>query len=420
MSEAKEFLTRGPIDPDKQIYIERPEDKEILQAMHHRDYVTLFGARQTGKTSLLYKLAGELRTEIPVFVDLSGFSYDSVARTIVRRLPQELKGAIGDVSSCANHGEFYNLLVDIAYASSGPRMLVFLLDEMERVPEESRDDFFGTIRKIFIERNTEEVLQKYRFVLAGATPSSELITSEQYSPFNISKTIYMSDFSSEGVSNLGENLRLHGFTIDNSVIEHIYDWTHGHPNLTQEMFTRLVQAMPGEVTEEMVDHSVEKLIVERAHNLGHILKRTKDKAVNQQVLDILNGKERPFSLSDPEVLNLYLIGVIKGTEEKGTKGKCVIRNKVYEKVLRSISLPPTISLPPISELEISILELLLNRKEALAPGEIVLGLRELQELRETEKAIKHLSDRGYIKRIENTETKYELTDKGRKLIQEHH
>ncbi len=61
MSKAKKFVTKGPIaDPGEQIYIERPEDTEILQAVRRGDYVTLLGARQTGKTRLLYKLAREL------------------------------------------------------------------------------------------------------------------------------------------------------------------------------------------------------------------------------------------------------------------------------------------------------------------------------------------------------------------------
>jgi len=338
MSEAKVFRTRGPINPDKQIYIERPEDTKILQTVRREDYVTLLGARQTGKTSLLYMLRRQLTTEIPVFVDLSKFSrhkgddwYACVANTVVERLPQELRGAIGNTV----HEQFSDhLLREIANALHGTDRIVFLLDEIGTVPGEIRDDFFSTIRSIYNEREVDEFFQKYIFVLSGATPPAELISHEtKNSPFNVSKDIYMSDFSLEGVRKLGENLRLHGFKIDDSVIEHIYDWTHGHPNLTQEIFARLVQANPGEVTEQMVNDSVDKLVAEGCHNLSHIIRRVQ--AVNQQVLGILNGDLAiPFSLSNPEVLNLYLIGVIG----KGTEGECVIRNKIYEEAL--IKSPP--------------------------------------------------------------------------------
>ena len=68
----KEFVTRGPIfDLDKGIYIKRPEDIKVLQAVHQKDYVTLLGARQTGKTSLFYMLKWELKFHTLVFVDLS-------------------------------------------------------------------------------------------------------------------------------------------------------------------------------------------------------------------------------------------------------------------------------------------------------------------------------------------------------------
>ena len=266
MNGAKDFKILGPItNPEKQIYIERPEDTEVLQALYRGDYITLLGARQTGKTSLLYKLASGLKTEIPVLVDLSSFSkvdkddwYGRVARTVVKRLPQELKNMIGEVNFCTDHEQFRNLLWEIADALAGPDRLVLLLDEMGTVPEEIRDGFFSTIRSIYIERGSEEAFQKYLFVLAGVTPLTKLISPEsEMSPFNISRIIYMSDFNLEGVRELGDNLRLYGFTIDNSVIEHIYDWTHGHPNLTQEIFARLIQATPEKVTEETVDYLVD-------------------------------------------------------------------------------------------------------------------------------------------------------------------
>ena len=199
MSKAKEFATKGPIaNLGEQIYIERPEDIEMLKAVRRGDYVTLLGARQTGKTSLLYKLARELKTEIPILVDLSHFSgvkvddwYGRLAKTIVRRLPQELRDVVGEVNSCTDQEQFSNLLWEIAGASVGTDRLVILLDEMGTVPKEIRDDFFGTIRAIYAERWFEEAFQKYIFVLSGATPPTELITSQKTSPFNITKTIYM-------------------------------------------------------------------------------------------------------------------------------------------------------------------------------------------------------------------------------------
>lgn len=343
MSEAKEFVTRGPIiDPGKQIYIERPEDTKILDAVRNRHYVTILGARQTGKTSLLYKLSRELKTEISVFVDLSDFSgvegidwYDCVAKELVGYLPDEnFKNEMRE-SSCANQAQFSLLLKRIVNAIDKDR-IILMLDEMGTVPPEIRDHFFSTIRSIYNKRGFDKAFQKYVFVLAGTTSPEELISTESgNSPFNVSKRIYMGDFSLEGVRRLGENLEVHDFTIDGSVIEHIYDWTHGHPNLTQEIFARLVQANPGKVTEKMVDDLVDELVAEGCNNLNHILRYVKDEAVNQQVLGILNGElEIPFSLLNPEVLNLYLIGVIR----EGTEGKCVIRNEVYKEALQSIKM----------------------------------------------------------------------------------
>ena len=346
MSKA-EFVTKGPIgNLNEQIYIERPEDAEILKAVRLGDYITLLGASQTGKTSLLYKLPGELNTDEinnkTVYVNLARFSgvkeddwYNRVAETVVERLPQKLRDTIGEGTLCADQDQLCNRLREIANPLAGTDRLVFLLDEVETVPEEIREDFFGgVIRVIYNDKAIYEAFQKYIFVMSSSIPPAELMDPKSpMSPFNISRTIYMGDFNIEGVGELGENLRLHGFTIDDSVIEHIYDWTHGHPNLTQEIFARLVQADPEEVTEKRIDDLVDELVTKRCNNLDHIIRRVQDEAVNQQqVLDILNGKKMPFNLSNSDVLDLYLIGVIGEDED----GKCVIRNKIYEEALRSI------------------------------------------------------------------------------------
>lgn len=352
----KDFVTKGPIiDPDKEIYIERPEDAEVLECVSSGDYVTILGARQTGKTSLLYKLNRELKTEIPVYVSLAQFSgveesdwYGRVARTVVRQLlnkiekeeklkkrfkeySEKIRNKIGEESNCKDQHQFRELLLDIADVGAGTDRLVFLLNEVESVPESIRDDFFHAIRAFYDDRGIEMNLQKYIFVFASTTPPVELISRKEFSPFNVGETIYMSDFSLDGVSELGENLKLHGFTIDDLVVEYIYDRTHGHPNLTQEIFARLVEANPGKVTKEKVDDSVGKLITEGCNNLNYIQRRVQDESVNQRVLGILNGElDIPFSFSNLEVLKLYLIGAIG----RGEKGECVIRNKVYEEALR--------------------------------------------------------------------------------------
>jgi len=253
MSQPETFVRMGPItDPATQIYIERPEDSEILRAVRRADYVTLLGARQTGKTSLLYMLKRSLKTEIPVFVDLAGFSgvkpddwYDRVARIIVRRLPDALRAAVDKFNTCADPDDFRHVLWRIADASASTDRLVFLLDEIGSVPDEIRNDFFSTIRAIYNERGFDSASQKCIFVLAGATPLNELISSESdNSPFNISQPIYMRDFSRDDVGRFVQTLTRYGIAVDEALVDLIYQHTNGHPSLTQELFAHLSRDRP--------------------------------------------------------------------------------------------------------------------------------------------------------------------------------
>jgi len=342
---AEEFETMGPIiDPSKQIYIERPEDTEILQTVARGNYVTLLGARQTGKTSLLYKLARELKIEVPIFVDLSRFSglertewYNHVAKELVRRLPENIGIRIIGEPSCSNQTEFSLLIKNIADATDRDR-LILMLDEIGTVPVEIRDHFFSGIRAIYNGRGVDKGLQKYIVVLSGAMPPEELISSESgNSPFNVSKPIYMSDFSLEGVRRLGENLRLYGFKIDDSVIRHIYGWTHGHPNLTQEIFSGLVNLEEETISNELVDQIVKLLLVRGCNNLRHIrryLYKEENEYVRQTVVKILKKqfKSKFTETGDPLVTKMNLIGLVRSDED----GNVVIHNQIYEQMLESI------------------------------------------------------------------------------------
>jgi predicted transcriptional regulator len=401
MSQPKAFVTMGPMtDPERQIYIERPEDRDLLKCIRREDYVTILGARQTGKTSLLYMLKRELKTEIPIFVDLAGFSgvkpehwYDRVAKTIVRRFPEPRERLITTQTFCSDHEEFRNLLWKIADASAGTDRLVLLIDEIGGVPREIRDNFFGAIRSIYTERGLDSAFQKYIFVLAGATPLWTLISPESdNSPFNVSRLIYMSDFDREGVEKLAQNLASYHIAIDEDAINQIYNLTHGHPSLTQEVFARLLQANPQRATVKMVNNLVDELVEKGCNNLNHVLRWTQDESISQQVLAILNRKvEIPFNLLDPDVLHLYLIGVIG----KGSKGECVIRNHIYARVLRFIA------------------------KEEEAEQTLKEDADGIQNFIRNE-TIESLLEKGYIyatQRQNSDEPKYALTDKGKEFIQ---
>ena len=70
---AKAFDTTGPIkDFDNTVYIERKEDKEVLNYIREGEHVTILGARQIGKTSLLYNVRRQLEEGyILIYIDLS-------------------------------------------------------------------------------------------------------------------------------------------------------------------------------------------------------------------------------------------------------------------------------------------------------------------------------------------------------------
>ena len=87
---------QGRYFPQSQYYIERPTDRQIMQALRRKDGLVLVkGPRQIGKTSLLARVGIQLRQEGQrvVITDVEGLGVRALqsAQAFVNALAQHLK-----------------------------------------------------------------------------------------------------------------------------------------------------------------------------------------------------------------------------------------------------------------------------------------------------------------------------------------
>jgi len=238
------FRYKGPLTYDHGggLYVEREEDRKVAACIRRRDYVALIGARQTGKTSLLYRLRRQLLDEgcIPIQIDLTP-SRGAVEGRFYKYLRDEMQTQIErvlpsvSILSMGDHLDFRQTLRELARDSSFSSKIVMLLDEVSAVPESFSDLFFGAIREVFNSRGIHSEFKRYVFVLAGTFIPDEIVKNRDISPFNISEHVHTSDAKQDGIAKLVRNLDRLDLDVSDKVIERIFHWTAGHLCLTQRL-----------------------------------------------------------------------------------------------------------------------------------------------------------------------------------------
>ncbi|NKB68411.1 MAG: AAA family ATPase [Candidatus Latescibacteria bacterium] len=332
---ARTIQTRGPItDPEESIYVERPVDEEVLELVQRGNYVTVLGARQTGKTSLLYHLRRRLPADfyVSVAIDLTPVK-DAEREQLYRFVGGRIAGALAlqpeqrqVVERITEPIGFLEALKTMA-GSAGTKWIVVTLDEFEAVPESLREGFFGTIRTVYNERSIQLEFERFVFVLAGATDPRTLISPESgLSPFNISQEVYSTDFDVEGVRQMVQTLQ-RGAAQEGRLAAAIYSWTQGHPNLTARLCAMLA-AEP----KLQVDEAAERLISGGDDNIQRVVGGLERFAEGPQWLQALvgEGKKPRYDRTSSVVAQLDLLGAIR----RGDDGLCLIRNKLLEEALQ--------------------------------------------------------------------------------------
>ena len=339
---APTFVTKGPLHPEKNkhLYISRQEDAQAMNCISTGMYVALLGARQTGKTSLLYMLRHRLLKQGNVrvaMVDLSGSMYkpEGWYSFVCRCMLDEL-GLAGKTREKLlqdpDPARFDEFLKGVAGQVLKKKVILF--DEIGAIPRSISEPFLWTIRHVYNIRHTSkgESFAQYVFVLAGSHELQQLTKGKgTVSPFNISEKIYMTDLSWEGVEQLAQMLCERGFSMRPGVDKYIYEHTGGHPYFTQRLCSFLeAMGKDATITQDSVDLAVAEML--RGDDcLTEMIDRLRDKVeIARLARRVLLGEAVRFDRLAQAIIALELTGAIKEHSE----GNCMIRNRICERALR--------------------------------------------------------------------------------------
>ncbi len=342
------FKERGALPATHQTYVERTDDRKALDAIRNGEYVYIMAPRQMGKTSLLNRLLHQLQSENlqSVYVDLAeltGFHkvawYGELGKLLAEKLRPD------QVPDLSNQLDLRRYLLDIiSLKGSKTSYLALFLDEVEGVCS-ARDadgrlfsnDFFSVLRSIYNQRGTYPGV--LAVVMAGANDSNALVANPAISPFNVCSEIILDDFAQSETYALTSYLNALGLSIHEDVPELIWNWTGGHPCLTQcicrELEDETRTGMLSAVTPETVAHVIARRFLNPSNALGDSALRSLGEKLNNlsapaarlwsrlQAGEVVSQRETNREL----YLELFLTGAVKS---KGDS--LVIRNQIYQYV----------------------------------------------------------------------------------------
>ena len=344
MAETKVIYTvGGTVQASGGLYIERAADKELFELCRQGELVFILSSRQVGKSSLMVRTAETLTGEgiQSVIIDLSAIGVNVTPDEWYLGILNEIANTLDletDIFSWWSRNvrlspaqRLSNFFRDVLLKEISERVVLFFdeIDSTLSIP--FSDDFFTTIRAIYNARSTIKNFERLSFVLIGVATPSDLISDSRRTPFNIGRRLDLNDFTLEEANPLangvGENAE--------RVLEWVFDWTGGHPYLTQCLCAYLARSKSGLSKEDVADAVVE-LFLGESGNQDNNLQFVRDMLIRrapdaQKVLKVYKNIRSGNKITDDEhsiiKSHLKLSGVVRSEHEK-----LQVRNQIYNSV----------------------------------------------------------------------------------------
>jgi hypothetical protein len=262
------YTVGGTVQAGGGVYIPRKADDELLGYCRASEFAFILSSRQVGKSSLMVRTARQLESENirSVIIDLSSIGVKISADEWYLGILDEIATALNlktdiflwwsERTGLGPAQRMTNFFRDILLKEVTELVVVFFdeIDSTLSIP--FADDFFAALRAIYNTRSTVADFKRLSFVMIGVATPSDLIADSTRTPFNIGRRVELTDFTLEELHPLAEGLGENA----EQILKWVFDWTNGHPYLTQRLCQFLTKSRDG-ITQEMVETAVKNLFL---------------------------------------------------------------------------------------------------------------------------------------------------------------
>jgi tetratricopeptide (TPR) repeat protein len=338
------FFAGGTLRPDTPSYVTRPADEELFSAIRAGHYCYVLTPRQMGKSSLMVRTARRLRQEgfRTSVIDLTaigtGASEEQWYQGVVARLASQLglrldvanwwttKMHLGPVQC------FTDFLREVVLTEIQEPVVIFV-DEIDTTLNlDFSDDFFAAVRSAYNERALDPAYNRLVFVFLGVATPSDLIKDPARTPFNVGQEIVLNEFRRRDAAVLEEGLDQIFPRQGSTIFNRIYDWTAGHPYLTQQLCLSVAADGEASWSDEEIDRLVGKMFLSDAARGETNIQFVSEKILNQSgragllklYRDVYRGQPVADNKRSLPQSQLKLSGLVKVEN-----GQLAVRNRIY-------------------------------------------------------------------------------------------
>ena len=344
------FSVGAPLHAVKAGYVRRRADDLLYEAVVAGRYAHVIAPDRSGKSSLIAATAARLEANgfNVAILDLeqigvrdagtdAGRWYYSVAYRILRqlRIRYDLQSWWQDKSILGNRQrllEFYN---EVVLQFVQERIAIFV-DGIQCV-DDVGEQLLASIRSAHNARTTDPEFSRLTFVLLGECDPVSLVDEPEMSPFNITQSIPLNDFSRDDLNLFSAELNLPAEEAE-AALDRVYYWTRGQPYLTQKLARAVARDRSAADVEETVDKLVKQQFTGRSAlstepHLSHIHREVLRKPKQSEALLNLYGRLRKgvnvtTDWGSSLQRRLMAIGLVR----VDNNGDLHVRNRIYESV----------------------------------------------------------------------------------------
>jgi len=346
------FSVGTPLHAVRAGYVRRRADDLLYEAVVAGRYSHVIAPDRSGKSSLIAATAARLEANgfNVAILDLdqigirdagsdAGRWYYSVAYRILRqlRIRHDLQSWWQDKSVLGNRQrllEFYN---EIVLQFVQERIVIFV-DGIQCIERMSvGEQLLSSIRSAHNARTTDPEFSRLTFVLLGECDPVSLVDEPELSPFNVTQSIPLQDFTRDDLNLFAAELNLAPDKAE-LALDRIYYWTRGQPYLTQKLARATARERLSADIQDNVDRIVRQQLSGRAAlrsepQLSHIHRELlRDEKQSEALLNLYGrlrkGIEVATDWGSPLQRRLMAVGLLRVDDN----GDLRVRNRVYEAV----------------------------------------------------------------------------------------
>lgn len=235
------YIAGNPVTGEDAFFGRSDVLRKVLSALRspNRNAITLYGQRRIGKTSILRELEQRLPKEgpyRPVYFDLqdkAAWPLHRVLFDLARTISSVIGTAEPSISSFEEDSDYYHaqFLSSVLSVSNDEESIVFLFDEFDVLDNPQQDQagavFFPYLRQLMETAQR----QQYVFVIGRKPEDLSNITLSVFKGVSSQRVSTLKKADADSVIQQSE--RNNSLSWSKSAVDKVWEFTHGHPYMTQ-------------------------------------------------------------------------------------------------------------------------------------------------------------------------------------------